>query len=718
MDKKTSFETTITEVKEAVKKGFFFERRNLLRLVLVFVLFAATSLVLFLDFLPRRLSGLEVGKPSPLTIKANRDIKIVDLEKTQDLREKASGNVKKVYKYDALAGTRIEQNVHSYFNSVREILATKGLTLDAQFTTLRSKVGQGISDAVLRTCLALPADELNSIEAKIIEIEQGILKNTITDRNLPEKKKEFKGLVNQLPFGRTKNAVIAEVGSFFLSSNYFYDLKATEKSRQEAADKVSPIQVKKLEGEVITTEGEVVTVDQAKILSELGLMRRAIETRKVLATLLLVLGVLAIFGGYLFLYQRKIFNSTRLILLLSMILFTVILFAKFVPASYSIYAPFINGGPMIAGAMLTAILLNPHTAFMMVLASTVLTSVVVGSNLSYLIIALLSGLLAIYMVSHLRYRSDLIRSGIAVSLGLAYLCFASSLLAQESYIGLVSNAGVGLISGLTFSLLAGGSLLFLESAFKVTTDIKLLELANPNQALLKDLMINAPGTYNHSIVTGNLAEAAAEYVGANPLLARVGAYYHDIGKLKRPFFFAENQIGGENPHDRTNPNLSTLIITAHVKEGVELAQEYRLPEEIIDIIQEHHGTSLVTYFYHRAKENVEKEEIHETKFRYAGNKPQSKEAALIMLADSVEAAARTITKPSPARIEQLVKKVVRAKLEDGQLDESNLTFNDIDKVNQAFSQVLTSIYHTRIEYPEAEVRVLRRRSSARGNSDK
>lgn len=718
MDKKTSFETTITEVKDAVKKSFFSERKSFLRLALLFFLFLAVSLILSLDLLSWRLRGLEGGKPSSLAIKANRNVRFVDWEKTNELKEKASRGVKKVYKFDALAGTRVEENIHEFFNTVREVSADKALSPDAQIALLRDKVGRSFSDEALRTCLSLPPGELASIEAKVIEIEQGILKSKITDSNIEEKKKEFKELGYQLPFGSAKNAVIAETGSFFLSANYFYDAKATEKLRQQARDKVGSVEIKRQKGEVVTSEGEVITPEQVKILRELGFLRGRLEARKVLATSLLVIGVLGLFVGFLYLYQKKVFESLRLLLLLSIILLAVIVFAKFVPVSYSIYAPFINGGSMIAGAMLTTILLNPQVALMIVLVTAVLTGVVIGNGLSHLAIALLSGILAIYMVSHLRYRNDLIRAGIVVSLGLAYFSFVSSLLTHESFATLLSNAGVGLLSGLIFSLLAGGSLLFLESAFKVTTDIKLLELSNPNQVLLKELMINAPGTYNHSIITGNLAEAAAEQVGANVLLSRVGSYYHDIGKLKRPFFFAENQIGGENPHDRTNPSLSCLIITAHVKEGAELAKEHHLPEEIIDVIQEHHGTSLVTYFYHRAKESVEKEEIRETNFRYSGTRPQSKESALIMLADSVEAAARTIVKPSPTRLEQLVKKVVRAKLEDGQLDESNLTFSDVDKINQAFIQVLTSIYHTRIEYPEAEVRVLRRRTSARGNPNK
>ncbi len=265
----------------------------------------------------------------------------------------------------------------------------------------------------------------------------------------------------------------------------------------------------------------------------------------------------------------------------------------------------------------------------------------------------------------------------------------------------VRNAGWGMISGIFSAVLTIGGLPFLESAFGVTTSLRLLELSSPNQFLLRELMANAPGTYNHSVVAANLAESGAEAIGADPLLSRVGAYYHDIGKMKRPFFFIENQID-INEHDKINPNLSCLIITAHVKEGVELAKEYHLPPEIIDIIQEHHGTTLVTYFYHRAKEKVAKERICEEDFRYSGMRPKSKEAALVMLADSVEAAARTMSKPSLNRLEQMIRKIVNGKLNDGQLDESALTLADLEKIVRAFTQTIASVYHYRIEYPKTE----------------
>ena len=211
--------------------------------------------------------------------------------------------------------------------------------------------------------------------------------------------------------------------------------------------------------------------------------------------------------------------------------------------------------------------------------------------------------------------------------------------------------------------------------------------------------METPGTYHHSILVGNLAEAAAEAVGADGLLARVGSTYHDLGKLKRPYFFAENQFGIDNPHDKIAPSLSTLIITSHVKDGIELARENKLPDVVIDFIAQHHGTDLVKFFYHRAKEN-DGENIQEKDFRYPGPKPQTKETAIVSLADAVEAAVRSLVKPTPGKIEALVRKIIRDRLDDGQLDESDLTFKDLNKIAEAFVKVLNGIYHARVEYPE------------------
>ncbi|MHB1362238.1 MAG: HDIG domain-containing metalloprotein, partial [Thermoleophilia bacterium] len=247
-----------------------------------------------------------------------------------------------------------------------------------------------------------------------------------------------------------------------------------------------------------------------------------------------------------------------------------------------------------------------------------------------------------------------------------------------------------------------GLLTVYEMVFNLPTPQKLLELADPTRPLLKELMMKAPGTYNHSIIMGNIAEAAAEAIGANQLLARVGAYYHDIGKLNRPDYFIENQFHVQNPHDRLTPGLSRLAITAHVKDGVTLATEEGLPPDIIDIIKEHHGTTVLSYFYHKAKENAREGPVDEEAYRYAGHKPASREAAIIMLADSVEAAVRSLANPTPRRIKTVIRDIFDQRLRDGQLSESRMTFGDLEKVRKVFEKSLQGFGAMRIAYPREE----------------
>ncbi|MBE0417030.1 MAG: HDIG domain-containing protein, partial [Coriobacteriia bacterium] len=306
---------------------------------------------------------------------------------------------------------------------------------------------------------------------------------------------------------------------------------------------------------------------------------------------------------------------------------------------------------------------------------------------------------SVVAMSFMTERSRLFYVGMFLVGAGASLAWLATLAAGSPSGEALSAAANGALGGLFSAVLGYGLLPFFEYVFRVTTDIRLIELASPGHPLMRRLMVEAPGTYSHSVITGNLAEAAAEAIGANPLLARVGAYYHDIGKIRRPGFFVENQAGSDNPHDETTPSLSAIIITAHVREGLELAREHRLPPEIIDIIEQHHGDSLVSYFYKKATET--EGPVAEADYRYAFSRPQSREAALVMLADSAEAAVRAVKKPSLPRVEAAVRRVVDGKVADGQLHDSHLTLADVDRIVQVYSTMLVSIYHPRIEYPEA-----------------
>ncbi len=361
----------------------------------------------------------------------------------------------------------------------------------------------------------------------------------------------------------------------------------------------------------------------------------------------------------------------------------------------------IYGMPIAAGAILVTLIFDFHTAIIFSFIVSLLTGLWVGESI-YPIYAFVGSLVGAFSVIRCKKRTDILKGGLYVSAInvftlLGILLFTGRLTGGYAPTALLYAAASGVVVSAVVSLLLPA----IEYVFKVTTDITLLELLDLNQPIMKRLMITAPGSYHHSIIVGNLVEAVAEDIGVNPLLARVAAYFHDIGKMKMPEYFVENQKGTVSKHDKLTPHMSSMILTAHVKEGVEIARENSLPEAVIDIIQQHHGTCLMTYFYQKARESGNGEPLEED-YRYHGPKPQSRVAALVMLADAVEAASRVLKDPTPARIESLVDKVVNHIFLDGQLDECELTLKDISIIKKKFTYILTGILHRRIDYPGFE----------------
>ncbi|MCL6581978.1 MAG: HDIG domain-containing protein, partial [Firmicutes bacterium] len=368
--------------------------------------------------------------------------------------------------------------------------------------------------------------------------------------------------------------------------------------------------------------------------------------------------------------------------------------------------------PVALGTMLTAVLLDVRHGVFLALVLGVYVGLLTGGDLGFAAVATAGGLTGAFVSSRLGQRTELMRAGLLVAgvnvLGVAAMdAFAGQGLFELGTLrDMVWGAGAGLVSG----VLTIGLLPFLEDVFGILTNLKLLELANPNQPLLRRLLMQAPGTYHHSIVVANLAEAATAEVGGNPVLARVGAYYHDIGKVVRPDFFVDNQFGGENPHDKLAPSLSALVITAHVRDGVAMAEQAGLPEPVVDLIRQHHGDYLVSYFYNRAQENGEAGSVSEANFRYEGPRPQTREAAVLMLADACEAAVRALGRASPGRIEGVVRRVIKERLDSGQLQDSPLTLQDLSRIGAIFSRLLAGTFHRRMEYPDLVREVKGRRA--------
>ena len=399
-----------------------------------------------------------------------------------------------------------------------------------------------------------------------------------------------------------------------------------------------------------------------------------------------------LFGLHLFYYKKA---PARVFLHLTFLL-VLLMFTAHAIKSYAVLSPFYL--PIASVAMLTMLLFNDmQLVFMMAFMSCALSGLMMNFSLSEMLIFFMGSLAGAYKLKEARTRGAILAAGLLVAFVQVVGFFLVEPLTSD-VVGYVLRPLA--VNGFTAGLVVMVSLKVFESLFGEVTNFTLLELSDSSQPLLKRMVVEAPGTYHHSLIVSNLAETAADAIGANALLVRVGAYYHDIGKMVKPEYFTENQIVMGNKHDQLEPSMSRLVILNHVKEGVELAQKHRLNQKIIDFIPQHHGTSLIHYFYQKALAESETEDVGEQDYRYPGPKPQTKETAIVLLADSVEGATRALDEHTPQKIEDVVRKIINNKFIDGQLDECNLTLREIDTIASIFMRVLSAMYHSRVKYPE------------------
>jgi len=359
--------------------------------------------------------------------------------------------------------------------------------------------------------------------------------------------------------------------------------------------------------------------------------------------------------------------------------------------------------PFALGAMIIAILINRNVALIISVLTSFLIGFIFDENIILPLFSFLGSIAASYQIVRIRQRSVFLRIGIFLGIINMAAIVCLNLITGNLFNDLFLRLMMGFAGGVFTGILVAGIAPIFESTFGFITDIKLLELANLNQPLFQRMIIEAPGTYHHSIIVSSLVEAAAEAIGANSLLAKVSSYYHDIGKLKKPQYFIENQPNSDNRHDKLSPKMSSLIIISHVKDGCELASQVKLGRQIINIIRQHHGNNIVSYFYDKAKKNKDESirSLSESDFRYPGPKPQTKEAGLVMLGDVIEASSRTLSNPTPARIRSLVRERIERIYMDGQLDESELTLKNLNTIAETFTKILTGIFHHRVDYPES-----------------
>jgi len=700
-------------VKRKSKGGFgkawleTLQRTALSRWVLGGLIIAAMLAILLVDALPAGVQ-IEVGEVAKQDIVA--PITAINTSETERLKEEAARQAlleatddPSYYQINPAAVMRVEENVTGVLNLLRQGIAPEGEEQDVQPEHLTiSEIDRRlirdwqieIPQRNLEAVVSLSLTEFDQFAQTTADLVLAVMEEPISQDGLRDARDAFEESVRRSGFRDNLQQTAVLLGRQLIQPNLVLNTEKVNEARDQAVQNVEPVQI--MQGEIIIRKGDVVRTEHINLMRDVGLLKTGRDYAALAGRTLLVLAMAALMIVYLHQNRLRILENNALLGLLGSVVLTVLLLGRLFSMPAWPEAVYLNPSALV-GLLLT-LLIDAKVASMAAVVTAVLLGVISGFSWPVGTLALVGGLTAVLSVTKVSQRGDLMRAGFIVGGANVLLMMALGLASKDT--GLIVNSYLGLISGVLASIVAIGVLPYLESAFKITSSIRLLELSNPNHPLLRRLMLEAPGTYHHSILVGNLAEAAAEAVGADGLLARVGAHYHDIGKLKRPYFFVENQVGKDNPHDKIAPSLSTLIVTSHVKDGLELAGEYKLPDVVTQFIAQHHGTDLVRFFYHRATEASEDNTVEEKDFRYPGPKPHGKEVAIVSLADAVEAAVRSLSKPTPGKIEGLVRKIIKDRLNSGQLDESDLTFQDMDRIANAFVKVIMGMFHTRVEYPE------------------
>lgn len=670
------------------------------------------SVLLSIHMLPSKVS-LKLYDTAPESIYAHRTARYRDTAETERRRELAANGVVKVYDPVPSALSQATSALKMVFRTAEDISLDQNEPTGADKAVrlrerLGSMLGAQVSDATYVALAGMDVATLRDTEKQCQELitsamSKGVREDPVDVRAarklvLAQAKRKIEDA------GRAEAA--GEIAQALLRPNQVYNEQRTLAEQEKARNAVQPSHNSMMRGELVIGKGDTVLEEHIEKFEALGLRNPKLDYQSVISVTLFVLAVVMLVTAYLRIYHPDIAANTRTLMLLALLVIASTFALRVGGSMLGIKLTTDQVGYLgilwvVTAGMIVSVMVNPQVSVLITALLSIVLSMLLNSELRFAASALLTALVGIYSVANIRDRHDLMRVGGALAAMGVLLVWVMGGMANDPVRDMLAGS---LWAGLVIPLAAVSMFFFgtvpLERPFGRTTHISLLELADTNKPLLKRLVMEASGTFTHSMAVGYLAETAAEAIGADSLIARVASYYHDIGKIRRPHFFIENQCV-ENIHDRMNPTLSTLVITSHIKDGIEVAREFKLPRTVLDIIAQHHGTSLVQYFYNQFADEHDPSTALEQQFRYSGPKPQTKEAAIVMLADSVEAASRSMVKPTPAKIELLVNRVVADKLRDGQLDECELTFKELSKITSSFVKALIGTMHARIEYPDA-----------------
>lgn len=590
------------------------------------------------------------------------------------------------------------ETLHSLF---KESQGSSNVLLEEFFRKLQSS----IEELSRQNIIDLSKETLVSKRISVKESGNKLQQVVETDNVLDSRQALNKLTGAGLPFGTdsSMNSIYLKSLQSMLRPNLIYNSELSDLEKQNRIDQIpKTIGIVRENERIISKHDPVNRLTKMKLDSYKRVRLEKIGVQDILlqqvGKILTVFVLLLVLGVFLYYIRPTVYDDNlQLLILASLILvegffaFTSLKLDVPAPVELLIFVP-------VASILLT-IIFDSRLAFYSVTVICFLIAVIRGGDFSIAFISFCGSVLAIFSERDIKNRSQIFRSFFFIFIGYTLSILAINLVKIEEPQKILTKLLFGGINAVMSPVIAFGLLIFYEKVFKVTTDLTLLELSDFNHPLLKELSSKAPGTFHHSIIMGNLSEAAAESIGANSILARVGCYYHDIGKMSKPQFFIENQLDQNNKHNELNPTMSTKIIISHVRDGIEMAKKHRLPQQIIDFIPMHHGTTLVAYFYDKAQSSS-KEEISDQTYRYPGPKPQTKETGIVMLADAIEASTRTIEEPSPQKLENNIREVIRRRFMEGELDECDLTLKDLTKIKDSFLKILVGIHHHRLKYPD------------------
>ena len=659
---------------------------------------------------------LRVGAISHVTVDATKDI--VDEVTTEEKRNAAAETVEPSYRFQQGVKEEVLSSLDQAFQELRTV-QQYGLTLrsdsnqnirstrpfsedeiDYALTLLNTL---DLNRTQLTTLMRIDTNSFEEMVSTVTVAVENSLNTTIREGQVSQSIMTIQQIVGyKLDVSLTQN-IIPTVLRSCIKPNMIIDEEATGEAKQKAIDAVEPVIY--LQGQNIIREGDRITHSQVEMLRSLGLLNDnhydySVYRGAVILTILSFICLLML----LRLLMKDVLKDIRklaVILIILVLCFGFASLATLLPSLYII--------PIALGMILGTVLIGYRAGLVMTVPLALLfagiTSVCSTTTFYdvFLIISftLSGGIATVWFLKGRPQRVRVLLSGLIAALFSLIMIAGVKLLTADETLDLIHTGVWALAGSLLSGVLAVALQPVFEGIFHLATPSRLLEITNPNQPLMKRLMLEAPGTYHHSIIVANLAESAADKIGANAYLARAGAYYHDIGKLKRPGYFSENQRG-RNPHENTDPYVSAAILTAHTRDGALIAQKNHLPPEVQDIILQHHGVTPVMFFYHKALQMSDGKHVDINDFRYAGPKPQTREASVVMLADTIEAAVRSMKDPTPKGIDQFIERLIRGKLEDGQLSDCQLSLRDIDQICSAFSGILKGVYHERIEYPKVQ----------------